>query len=125
VLVGETGIDRVSGGSGNDFLLDGTLGLAEQGEDTTPYEPYVFALPPQLKDLADRFFERAGSGMAVAFEGEASKDTFSGGGGNDTIYVDRGQTPDTVTCGAGTDKVFADPEDHVASDCEEVILDQS
>ena len=67
-------------------------------------------------------FQVPGNGMAAADPGDANRDTFSGGGGNDTIYVDRGEKPDTVNCGAGTDKVFADPEDKVASDCEEVLL---
>ena len=55
------------------------------------------AIVPKPAKLAKPVHAAAGNGMAVAFEGDADRDTFSGGGGNDTIYVDRGQTPDTVS----------------------------
>ncbi len=123
MLVAETGVDRVAGGKDNDILLDGALLLVS--EPMTPEDEAfgLFWLPTDLRNLGDRFFGDwlEWTGQAAADDGDAYKDTFSGGGGNDTFYVARGQTPDTVNCGAGTDKVFADPQDKVASDCEEVI----
>jgi hypothetical protein len=40
--------------------------------------------------------------------------------GNDTIEARDGEV-DSVTCGAGTDTVYADPQDVVAPDCENVV----
>jgi hypothetical protein len=47
----------------------------------------------------------------------------SGGGGADTIDVSGdGSIADTITCGAGRDRVIADPSDVVAPDCELVTI---
>ena len=51
--------------------------------------------------------------------GNLGPDTIQGGPGDDRINVVRGET-DSVTCGAGKDVVFADPNDHVARDCESI-----
>ncbi len=93
----------------------------------------------QAGDGADRLDGGAG---ADAIDGGYGDDTITGGPGqdrisadlaggdcgpewcklpygNDTINVRDGET-DTVTCGAGVDRVLADPQDVVGSDCEQV-----
>jgi hypothetical protein len=48
--------------------------------------------------------------------------TVDGGRGDDVIDASGdGDVPDTVTCGAGLDVVYADAQDSVAADCEEVV----
>jgi hypothetical protein len=54
---------------------------------------------------------------------ESSKDTLSGGSGNDVIDVShRPAVRDVVVCGRGLDWVLADRKDTVARDCERVVL---
>ncbi|MEV5878607.1 hypothetical protein AB0L75_31150 [Streptomyces sp. NPDC052101] len=45
-------------------------------------------------------------------------DSVTTNGGNDTIGVQDNAPGDTVNCGAGIDRVFADPGDIIAGDCE-------
>jgi hypothetical protein len=61
------------------------------------------------------------------FDGGRGNDTFSGpartvdgGAGNDRIDV-VGDTPSSVTCGAGFDVVWADSSDVLSADCERRI----
>jgi hypothetical protein len=63
-----------------------------------------------------------------------SADTIQGGGGGDTVFGGPGRdnpqvygddykgSQDEVFCGDGDDQVFADPNDIVDSDCEEVRI---
>ena len=51
--------------------------------------------------------------------GGAGRDALVGGAGNDTIHA-RDRTRDTIACGAGRDRVFADRVDSIAKDCERV-----
>ena len=56
-------------------------------------------------------------------QGGGGDDTVFGGPGNDKIdvHVDySGSFQDEVSCGDGDDSVRADPNDIVASDCEEI-----
>lgn len=53
-------------------------------------------------------------------DGGAGRDFVSGGGGPDDLYMNDG-TRDEIHCGSGNDGVFADPNDDVANDCEDVI----
>jgi hypothetical protein len=54
---------------------------------------------------------------------EFSKDTFSGGQGNDAIDVLHYRSArDRVVCGGGFDRVAADSKDVVAPDCEKVVV---
>ena len=54
---------------------------------------------------------------------EFSKDTLSGGSGNDVIDVShRPAVRDVVVCGRGFDRVLADRKDTVARDCERVVV---
>ncbi len=66
----------------------------------------------------------AGPGKDVVFGDKATPDcglfeSCSLPYGDDTIDVRDGET-DQVTCGVGTDRVLADPDDQVAPDCEKV-----
>lgn len=47
-------------------------------------------------------------------------DRINGGSGNDVIHAHDGQR-DVIKCGSGVDKVYADPQDVVSSDCEVVV----
>lgn len=67
-------------------------------------------------------------GGVTTLEGRAGDDVLRGssgsdrvlaGAGNDTVYVHGGGI-DSVSCGSGRDRVFANPADRVASDCETV-----
>ena len=108
------GSDNVLGGQGNDFVTGDT------GSDSLVGEEGM--------DLADggRGSDRVvgGDGPDILVDGpfhETSKDTLSGGDGNDAFFVDNGPaTMDMVSCGRGFDRVAADAKDQVASDCEQV-----
>lgn len=53
----------------------------------------------------------------------AGGSTITAGGSNDQIDAADGTgTPDTVSCGSGTDTVWADAGDSIAPDCENVIF---
>jgi Ca2+-binding RTX toxin-like protein len=62
----------------------------------------------------------AGSGPDTV-SGGPGVDTISAGSGNDVIDVTGDGNADDVTCGGGYDKVYADPEDTVAADCEIIV----
>jgi Ca2+-binding RTX toxin-like protein len=129
VLVAETGVDEVSGGAGDDYLLDGALYLETEEEEPNSV-PYLFQLPPQLRDLSQRYnpyYPHVGTGWAFPVDVDASHDTFSGGDGADRFYVvnEGAGVRDTVSCGSGIDKVFADQKDSVTSDCEKVRRSES
>lgn len=87
---GRAGDDRIRGRGGNDTLLGGP------GDDLLSGD--------------------AGNDVLVGGPGQ---DTLLGGAGNDTIRAVDGE-PDTISCGEGRDRVFADPQDVVAGDCEVV-----
>lgn len=57
-----------------------------------------------------------GSGDDILVGGRDT-DTLTGGPGDDAFHVRDGQV-DYVSCGAGNDRVIADPEDVVSADCE-------
>jgi hypothetical protein len=71
---------------------------------------------------------RTGSGRDVLRTGDrrdriapgGGADVVRAGGGADLVDVRRGGA-DTVGCGAGRDRVLADPTDHVAASCETVV----
>jgi len=108
------GADNVLGGSGNDFVT-GDSGsdslVGEEGMDLVDGGPG-----------SDRV--GGGDGPNLLIDGpfeETSRDTLSGGDGNDAFFADnRPATRDIVTCGPGFDRVAADERDLVASDCEQV-----
>jgi Ca2+-binding RTX toxin-like protein len=92
------GDKNLVGGPGNDFVGGGKGSDNMVGEDGNDY----------LFECCLREF---------------SKDTLSGGSGNDVIDV--GHKPavqDVVTCGSGFDRVLSDRADRVAPDCEKVVV---
>jgi Ca2+-binding RTX toxin-like protein len=57
----------------------------------------------------------------IGYGGDTSVDRFHAGSGNDTVQSrDVPAVRDTVSCGAGTDTVYADKADTVSGDCERV-----
>jgi hypothetical protein len=94
-LWGGRGYDRVVGGDGNDVLAANEM-VGGPGEDGLGF------------DLG---------GTVAAY----------GGDGNDRIGIDddhfeSGTPPDTAECGPGTDRVWANPDDTVADNCEIVEI---
>jgi Ca2+-binding RTX toxin-like protein len=68
------------------------------------------------KDLA---FGGMGGDNLIGTGGDTSVDRFYGGRGNDIFQPrDVPAVKDIVSCGAGTDTVYADKADVMASDCE-------
>ena len=121
VLVAERGVDRVLGGPGNDIFVDGQLAILFPPVTAEDRALGLFWLPPQLRDLGERYYGDSGTGQAVAYPGDASTDTFIGSDGDDRFFVDSAPAHrDVVSCGAGTDTVRADSADYVAPDCENV-----
>ena len=97
-LVGGSGNDFVNGGKGSDNLL------GKEGNDL----------------LGDGVLCDKGTSCEKP---ETSKDTLSGGDGNDVILVDNEPAAkDVVVCGGGFDRVLADRADIVAPDCEKVVV---
>ncbi|MCW3014924.1 MAG: hypothetical protein JWO02_2016 [Solirubrobacterales bacterium] len=94
-LKGSGGADTLDGGAGND-MLDGGF-----GDDT------ITGGPGRDTISADR----AG--------GDCGPLWCTYPYGNDTVLARDGEA-DSITCGAGTDRVVADPVDTVAPDCEQV-----
>jgi Ca2+-binding RTX toxin-like protein len=122
-LVGGPGNDGVLGGEGSDNLLGGS-----GNDDVYGHTGSDSAVGEEGRDLVDgwRGSDRVvgGEGGDVLIDGpfhETSKDTLSGGSGNDAFFVDNGPaTRDIVSCGSGFDRVAADAKDVVAPDCEQV-----
>jgi Ca2+-binding RTX toxin-like protein len=104
---GGDGHDYMGGGQGDDTQYGGPKGdiiFAERGVDTTfggDGNDYLWA-------MAHKDVDRTAGEPA---------DTVHGENGDDRIRVRDGEA-DTVTCGLGFDKVFADRKDNVAADCE-------
>ena len=131
-LIGKGGDDVLHSLNGRDTLLGGS------GKD------YLLCLTRQYRFFAgdknllggtgnDYIWAGKGSDDVVGGEGndylnddwirEFSKDTFSGGPGNDAIDVLHYRSArDRVVCGGGFDRVAADSKDVVAPDCEKVVV---
>jgi len=101
VVNGTRGADRIAGALGNDRLCGGS------GVDVIAGGP-------------GNDFMSGGPG-SDKLTGGTGRDVVLGGAGNDTINVREKAAGDTVSCGAGRDKVIADRRDKVARDCERVI----
>lgn len=79
--------------------------------------------PDEIVDGRGRDDVYGGSGAddLIGYGGDTTVDRFSGGGGNDTVQSrDVPAAKDLVSCGAGSDKVYADKADFVSEDCERV-----
>jgi hypothetical protein len=97
VTVGSATRAKVDGDTGNDVLTGGP-----NADDLTG------------GDGNDRILGGDGNDALATGGGQ---DTVEGGAGNDTIYGS-GQGVDHISCGPGEDKVFAEPRDVIAADCE-------
>ncbi|PTL56629.1 hypothetical protein [Paraconexibacter algicola] len=105
---GENGNDELHGGPGDDRMHgrnDDDVIFGEDGDD--------YITGDRGADAID-----GGPGNDSIF-GNLDPDTIQGGDGDDRINVVGGAL-DVVACGPGTDTVFADADDTVATDCEVV-----
>jgi Ca2+-binding RTX toxin-like protein len=111
------GNDYVDGGNGNDELHGGPgndLMAGRGGNDR------ILGNAGDDRITGDRGSDTIDGGPGDdKIYGNLGRDTITGGAGDDRINVVRGGV-DRVACGPGRDIVFADPGDHVASDCEVV-----
>jgi Ca2+-binding RTX toxin-like protein len=116
------GRDNLLGGPGKDCLLCVTEGRFFAGDKTLLGGPGN-----------DLVWAGKGSDNVAGGEGndllpddgvsEFSKDRFSGGPGDDVIDVMHHRSArDRVVCGSGFDRVAANSNDVVASDCEKVVV---
>ena len=111
-------------------IQDGTTG----SRDTLAVEavpPCVHTMtPPPPAVLLDAYCPSEGVTRLVVRAGDkndsisisamgpgAAAADIQGGDGNDTIWAANG-VPDAISCGAGDDRVTADPADQLAADCE-------
>ncbi len=141
-LVGTNGNDNLIGKGGNDDLFalggrdhlvggpgkDNVLATDEEGRPARGDKTLVGG-PGN-----DAVFGGKGSDHIVGAEGndylfecclrEFSRDTLSGGSGNDVIDVwhKPAAVQDVVACGSGYDRVIADSTTLVAGDCEVVVV---
>jgi Ca2+-binding RTX toxin-like protein len=102
-ISGLGGGDQINGGGGTDLVRGGP------GRD-------------ELSDGLGRDAVYGGAGVDnLIGYGDTSVDHFYAGGGDDTVQSrDVPAVKDVVSCGAGTDTVYADEADVVSSDCETV-----
>jgi Ca2+-binding RTX toxin-like protein len=121
-IFGKGGSDNLLGGPGKDNVIGGDERRPRGGDKNLVGG-----------DGNDAVFTGKGSDNAVGGEGndllfecclrESSKDTLSGGSGNDVIDVgNKPAVQDVVTCGSGFDRVLSDRADRVAPDCEKVVV---
>ena len=69
----------------------------------------------------DLVYGGKGSDNLIGYGGDTSVDRFYGGHGNDVVQSrDVPAVKDVVSCGPGTDTVYADKADVVGGDCERV-----
>src|SRR5918997_2485749 len=139
-LRGTNGDDNLLGKGGNDVLysLNGRDNLlGGPGKDcllcTVQYRSFAGDKNLLGGPGNDLIWTGKGSDDVVGAEGndlliddgfrEFSKDNFSGGPGNDVIDVMHYRSArDRVVCGGGFDRVAANSNDVVASDCEKVVV---
>lgn len=107
-LLGGTGADRITTAGGADVIA------GDDGDDVLK----AGAGNDQV-NAGDGDDEVEGGDGDDTLEAGLGVDTVSGGEGADDLRV-RDGIPDTVRCGAGTDKVDADTLDEIALDCEDV-----
>ena len=116
------GSDNLVGGEGKDNVLAGDERRLGRGDKN------LVGGPGNDVVLTGKGSDNAvgGDGNDFLFEcclREFSKDTLSGGSGNDVIDVShKPAVQDVVTCGDGFDRVLSDRADRVAPDCEKVVV---
>ena len=70
-------------------------------------------------DKPNTIFATRGPDVIV---GRGGSDELFGNSGRDVIRAVDGERDKTVDCGGGKDKVFLDPQDEVADNCERIIV---
>jgi Ca2+-binding RTX toxin-like protein len=133
-LFGGRGKDTLNGNDGNDWLIGG-------GDDDTmdggPGDDVIVAARYVKQRRAGRGCDKGRTFGRCGDKGDGCDNdtrnmgcdkgrTLNGGkrgwrGGKRWRWVVAAQGKDTVTCGEGADKVFADKDDVVAADCEKVV----
>jgi Ca2+-binding RTX toxin-like protein len=112
--------DRVWGGAGNDTLngeASNDLVVGGAGNDVVDGGDGNDRLRGRRGD--DRLTAGAGNDRVWAGVGA---DILDGGDGDGRLFAAANDgTIDTITCGEGTDRVVARPDDSVAVDCENVV----
>jgi Ca2+-binding RTX toxin-like protein len=99
-LISLAGNDKLSGGPGHDYIDGGPGSDAVSGGEGRDF----------LFDTAEGV--------------RTSSDSLSGGDASDWLLPrDVPAGKDEVSCGSGTDVVFADRADVIAEDCEEVVFE--
>jgi Ca2+-binding RTX toxin-like protein len=121
-IFGKGGSDNLVGGPGKDNVFAGDERRPGGGDNNLvggPGNDFVFSGKGSDNIVG-------GEGNDLLFEcclREFSKDTLSGGSGNDVIDVShKPAVQDVVTCGSGFDRVLSDRADRVAPDCEKVVV---
>ena len=107
-------------GGGGDDLLEGARGSDELHGGDNSATPSRYGEQMFGDTGNDKLY---GEGGPDRLEGNAGSDLISGGDDADIIRADYNETAgsqDTVNCGDGVDKVYANENDIVASDCEDV-----
>jgi len=108
--------NRLVGGSGNDEIVGAARrlrgGTVDGGSGAD-----VIAFLASDDPGNDAWSIDAGDGPDTVV-GSKAADTISGGAGADQIDVTGDGRADSVMCGGGRDRVYADAEDVVAADCE-------
>ena len=122
ILLALAGRDTLLGGPGKDVLIGGSLARLLGGDkNLVGGDGNDFVVTGKGSDNAV-----GGSGNDFLVEDglrEFSKDTLSGGSGNDVIDVwNNPAVRDVVACGSGFDRVISDRADLVAPDCEKVVV---
>jgi Ca2+-binding RTX toxin-like protein len=115
LVVGNTTNDLLEGGNQDDQLFSSrsVAGTANGG----PGDDVIVTLA-NLPAFLGTFTSNGGTGADV-IKGGRFVDVANGEGGADIIDVTGDPANhDTVTCGSGYDTVYADPNDSVAADCE-------
>jgi Ca2+-binding RTX toxin-like protein len=116
------GRDTLLGGPGKDFVADTPRDVSLRGDKIFlggPGNDIVVGARGSDNVLGD-----AGNDLLID-DGvsEFSQDRFSGGPGDDVIDVMHYRSAqDLVVCGSGFDRVAANSNDVVASDCEKVVV---
>lgn len=124
-VFGAAGNDEIDGGEGDDTLYGNDEDQTIGGDDTI----YGASGSDNLLggDGADGL--HGDDGNDWIWDGslrDSSVDTITGGAGDDKVRAANGQSADdAIACGDGQDEVWADSADNVATDCEVVHEDPS
>lgn len=117
-LAGTTDADHIAGGIGRDVILG--LGGNDRLRDGSGDDVLVGGLGKDLLRGGPGRDNLIGDAGNDDIKGGPGSDLLAGGAGDDVVDSRDGE-PDTIICGSGTDRVFADDTDEVSPSCEHVI----